>query len=79
MAQKKHFNATTAPQKISRLIITISQKSRKNTWNALFLQKCPLVGHFSHFFLQKRRKRISTQKKTFFAVHLIPQNASFKL
>ena len=61
MAQKEHFNAINAPQKISQLIITISEKSRKKTLNAFFCQKCPLLGHFGPFFLGKN-ERFVTQK-----------------
>ena len=53
MAQKEHFNATNAPQKISQLIIIISEKSRKKTMNAFFLPKCPLLGHFGPFSWEK--------------------------
>ena len=40
MAQKKHFDATNATQKkISRLIGTVYEQSRKNTLNAIFAEK----------------------------------------
>ena len=48
MAPKKHFDATNATQKINKLIVTVSEKSRKKIY---FVQKCPFMGHVGLFFM----------------------------
>ena len=62
MAQEEHFDAANAPQKISTLIMTVSEKSMRFFLCICFAEMFIVVS-FWPVFLEKKVEKNGTQKK----------------